>query len=70
MKYVRWLKGIVVHFRPFNDLKLTPNLSGMDSKMSSQHWIYWHGIRRKKNIISISHLSLILAKDLAISYTL
>lgn len=42
----------------------------MDSKMSSQPWIYWHGTRRKNNIISISHLSFILAKDLAISYTL
>lgn len=67
---MRWLKGIVVHSSLFNKIKLTSNRSGMDSKMSSQHWIYWRGIRRKKNIISISNLSLISAKDLAVSYSL
>lgn len=67
---MRWLKGIVVLFRPFNGIKLMSNRSGTDSKMSSHHWIYWHGIRRKKIIISMYNLSLILVKDLALSYTL
>ena len=33
-------KGYCCAFSSIYDLKLTSNLSGMDSKMSSQHWIY------------------------------